>query len=107
MEMFTRARLQLPLAPSQRAFLKVLKGLVISAIMTAATAVWPLIQSQNVNWRTVVITAITTVAFTLFTALDKYWTSQGDAPLAAVAGSVAAAIPSPTPTSAPQPASNI
>lgn len=104
MSLFRRAYLQFPLTPAERAFLKALKGLVLSALMAGATAVWPLLQSEAINWRTVIVTGIISVAFTLCMSLDKYWTAQGDTGLAGVAGAIGQALP-PVPPVAPPSAS--
>ena len=92
MNMFTRARLNLALTPAERAFLKALKGIATSVVLAGATAVWPLVQAQTINWRTVGEVAVGSMAVTFFYAMDKYWTAQGDPALGAVAGDMGTVI---------------
>jgi hypothetical protein len=99
MNMFTRSRLNLPLSPAERSFLKLLQGIVASALVSGVVAVVPFLEQQTVNWHTVATVGVSAVAVTLYTAIQKYFTAQGDP------------IVLPTPVAAPvapaPPASNI
>lgn len=90
--MFTRARLQLPLSPAERSFLKFLQGVFWSVILAGVTAVLPLLEQQTINWRTVLTLGAGTLGVTLALSIQKYFTSQGDIPAAALAGDVGTVI---------------
>jgi hypothetical protein len=86
--MFTRARLNLPLSPGERAFLRFLPGVGWSALFTAITAVLPLVEQQSVNWHTVITVGVGTLATTLAYTIQHYFTSQGDTIAAGITGDV-------------------
>lgn len=107
--MFTRARLQLPLTPSERSLLKALQTMAFSAIVAGVVAVLPFLEGQQVNWLTVIKVAGGAVGVAFFTTLSKYFTAQGDGQLAGAAGAIAQAFPTSAPVSPPvaSPAANL
>lgn len=90
--MFTRARLQLPLTPGERSFLKFLQGVIWSILLTAVVAVLPLVEQQTINWHTVITVGAGTLGLTLASTVQKYFTSQGDTVGATIAGDVGTVI---------------
>lgn len=90
--LFTRARLQLPLTPPERAFLKLLQGSVVTVLTAAVVAALPYLEGQTVNWQTVIRIGAGAGVATLVTVVSKYWTAQGDNPAASLAGDVGAVI---------------
>lgn len=86
--MFTRARLQLPLTPAERSFLKFIQGAVVTVMVAAAAAGLPFIEQQTVDWRTVITVTAGTFVATLASMVQKYFTAQGDLPAATLAGDV-------------------
>jgi hypothetical protein len=100
--MFTRARLQLPLTPGERSFLKFIQGAVWSVILAGMTAVLPLIEQQTINWRTVITLGAGTLGVTAALSIQKYFTSQADTVGATIAGDVGTVIGQKTGVNDPQ-----
>lgn len=90
--LFTRSRLQLPLTPSERAFLKLLQGSVVTVITAGVIAVLPYIEGQSINWQTVIRVGAGALIATATATLSKYFTAQGDNPAASLAGDVGAVL---------------
>jgi hypothetical protein len=89
MNLFARASAGLALTPGERAFLKVVDGFVLTAGGAAFAAVAQLLSAGGVvDWRKVAAVAGVTFATSLVVAMKKFFTAQGDAPLAAAAGMV-------------------
>lgn len=88
MNVFQRNFLGLNLSPAQRAFIKVVKGAVISALFAGLAAVVQFLLLPTINWHAVLLIGGGTIGTTLAFALDKYFSAQGDTPLATVAGEV-------------------
>jgi hypothetical protein len=89
MNLFARASAGLALTPGERAFLKVVDGFVFTAGGAAFAAVAQLLSAGGVvDWRKVAAVAGVTFATSLVVAMKKFFTAQGDAPLAAAAGMV-------------------
>jgi hypothetical protein len=108
MNLYTRARMSLPLTPSERSFLKVLKGFVISAAIAAFMTAAQLVPNGGaVDWAKVLLSVIVAFVTTLCFALDKYWSAQGDTIPAVVAGDIGTAVassyPAPSAPKAPAP----
>ena len=89
MNVFSSAANGLSLTPGQRAFLKIVKGFVVSAVAAGLTAVAQLLSAGSaVDWQKVAVVGGVAFGTSLAFALDKYWTAQGDAPLGTLAGEV-------------------
>lgn len=118
MNLFSQAAQGLNLTPGQRAALKIIKGLIVSAVGAGLAAVAQLLSAGGViDWQKVIVVGGVAFGTSLAFALDKYWTAQGDTPLAVLAGEVGQMIETkagpndtvlpfnaPTPTPAPAPA---
>jgi hypothetical protein len=95
---FQRAWNNLPLTPGERAFLKLLKGWLYTAIGVGLIAgAQYLTNNQVINWWSLAWIAGGAFALSLLMALDKWFTSQGDLPLSvateAVTQRIQAALP--------------
>lgn len=78
-----RARAKLPLTPGERAWLKLAEGLALTAVLAAlVTAGHALEGSGPVDWQRVGFAAGVAALVAVLNALAKYFTAQGDAPLA-------------------------
>lgn len=78
-----RARARLPLTPGERALLKLGQGLALAALMAAlVTAGHALEGSGPVDWRRIAFAAGVAALVAILNALAKYFTAQGDVPLA-------------------------
>jgi autotransporter adhesin len=86
--MFTRARLQMPLTPAERSFLKFIQGAIVTVLVAAIAAGLPFVEQQQVNWRTVITITVGTFVATLASMVQKYFSAQGDGGLATLAGDV-------------------
>jgi hypothetical protein len=86
---FQRAWQNLPLSPGERAFLKLLKSWLFTAIGVGLIAgAQYLTNNQQINvWALAWITG-GAVGLSLLTALDKYFTAQGDLPLSVMTEAV-------------------
>lgn len=81
------------LTPGQRALIKLVKGLIVTAIIAAAPIIAPALSgSTPVVWADVLRTAGAAAAVAVLLAIDKYATAQGDAPLGTLAGQAADAL---------------
>ena len=90
--LFQRSKNYQPLTPHERALLKFVQGLILTAVVAALVAVANLILDKgNVNfqelWKAAAVAAIIAVA----NALIKYFTAKGDPELADVVKPVEAA----------------
>lgn len=90
--MFTRARLQLPLTPGERTFLKFLNGAVVSALLAGLAAIMQFLLLPIVNWHAVFLIGGGTIGTTLAFTFQKYFTAQGDIPAATLAGDIGTVI---------------
>ena len=84
MNLFARAQQNLNLSPGERASLKLVKGIVVTALLAAVTAIYPLISTGSltaIDWKQVI--AVASIAFTvqLITTLQKYLSAHLDPPL--------------------------
>jgi hypothetical protein len=83
MNMFSRAAHNLNLTPGERAFLKLLKGWLYTAIAAAiAIGVQYVYSNQVIDWQKLSYLIGGAILLSFLTALEKYFTAQGDAPLA-------------------------
>ena len=84
MNFLQRAAQNLPLTPGERAFLKLLKNWLYSAIGTGLLIGGQAALSTNgaVDWLHTAYVAGGAVTLSLLTALDKWFMAQGDSPLA-------------------------
>lgn len=82
MNLFQQAWRQLPLSPAERAALKLLWGIIWTALIAGASAGVQYLASneQSVNW--VLVWTLASGAFTtsILETLRKYFTAQGDIP---------------------------
>src|SRR5215467_8376729 len=86
MNLFSRAARNLNLTPGERAFLKLLKGWFYTAIAAGiAIGVQYVYSNQVIDWQKLGYLIGGAVLVSLLTALEKYFTAQGDAPLAIAA----------------------
>ena len=79
-----RARLQMNLTPGERALLKIVEGLAVSAVIAGLVAAFPLLSTQNVsaiNWTAVLSAFVVAGGKTLYDGVSKYFKSFGDPPL--------------------------
>lgn len=105
-DMLRRAQAGQALTPGERAVLKQLQGAAISILVTAATAAFPYLSGQSVDWQNVLHVFLASLSTSILFALSKYFTAQGDAlPATAIAAAPAASVPVAAPIStAPAPA---
>ena len=82
MNIFARAYNGLNLSPGERAFLKLAKGWLYTAGGTGLIALVQYLNSSQVDWRHLLIGTGSAAGLSLLNAVDKYFTAQGDAPLA-------------------------
>lgn len=93
MNLFQRAYAGLNLTPGERAALKLWKGFLLTAVAAGlAAGVQALSASGAIDWRKVAAVAAVAFGTSLAFAFEKYFTAQGDAPLAALAGEVVQSI---------------
>ncbi len=98
MSIFQRAWQNLPLSPGERAFLKLLKGWLFTAIGVGLIAgAQYLTNNQQINVWALIEVAGGAMALSVLMALDKWFSAQGDLPAAvmteAVTQRVQAALP--------------
>ncbi len=79
-DILARARAGQDLTPAERAFIKQLQGTVISILVTAATAAFPYLSGQTIDWSNVLHVFLASLSTSIFFTLSKYFTAQGDAP---------------------------
>src|SRR5690349_7034749 len=85
-----RAHLQMNLTPGERALLKIVEGLIVSAVIAGLVAAFPLVATQNVsaiNWTAVLSAFVVAGGKTLYDGVSKYFKAFGDGPLPAPAPS--------------------
>ncbi len=83
MNIFLKAWNGLNLSPGQRAFLKVVQGLIIGGLLAAFLAIAQYFYSNGaVNWRSVLDVALVAFLMSVGYGLSKYFSAQGDAPVA-------------------------
>lgn len=94
MNIFKQAHKNLPLSPTERAFLKLFYGTVGTAALAGATAAIQYIGSNmhSVNWSIVLTVFIGAFGATLIETGRKYVTAHGDGPLGAATQLISAAI---------------
>lgn len=86
--LFARASAGLNLTPGERALLKLVKGIVLTALAAAFTAACQLLGSNfgKVDAKTVAEVAGVTFGVAVCNALEKWASAQGDEPLSVVFG---------------------
>lgn len=83
MSIFSKAAQGLNLTPAQRAFLKLLKGWFYTALGTGIiTGSQYVMGTAVIDWQKLLYIVGTGVLLSILSALDKFWSSQGDTPLA-------------------------
>ena len=94
MNIFQQAHKNLPLSPTERAFLRFVYMAVGSAALTGAVAAAQFVaaNNHNINWTTVITVFVSTFGLTLIETGRKYVTAHGDGPLAAATQLVSAVI---------------
>ena len=84
MNLFTRARLNLNLTPAERAFLRLVEGTLIGAVVAGAQAILPmfndaaLAQPDAIAWGTILHTFLAAFGATLILAARKYLAARAD-----------------------------
>ena len=82
MNLFTKAVNGLNLTPGERAILKLLKGWLYTAIGTGLIAGSQYaLGNEQIDYQKLLYVTIGAVVLSILSALDKYFTAQGDAPL--------------------------
>jgi hypothetical protein len=79
-----RAHLYTNLTPGERALLKIVEGLIVSAIIAGIVAALPAVSTQNlsaINWMAVGSVFAAAAGKTLYDGVSKYFKSFGDPPL--------------------------
>ena len=104
MSIFKSAAAGLSLTPGQRALLRLLEGLGVSAVIAGLQAVMPLLNAAQLDpsvvpWASVLHTFIATVMTALGLSVVKFFKAQGDGQL-----SSAPPPPASVPAAAPVPA---
>src|SRR5690348_8632006 len=79
-DLLARSRNGEDLAPLERAFLRILPGLVISALLAGITAAQPFLNGQNINWQNVLHAFVVAFSTSLGYAIWHYFTAQADPP---------------------------
>ena len=75
---YNRARQRQSLTPGERAFLKLLQGLLCAALVATLPAIAAAFGNTNVSWSDVLRTALAAGAVAVLLTLAKYLTAQGD-----------------------------
>lgn len=82
MNLFQRAAAGLALTPAERALLKLLQSLLLTAILTGLLAASQyLAGNSTINWHTLLFVIGGQILLAVATAIAKYITAQGDAPI--------------------------
>jgi hypothetical protein len=79
-----RARLYANLTPGERALLKIVEGLIVSAAIAGIVAALPAVSTQNlaaINWMAVGSVFVAAAGKTLYDGVAKYFKAFGDPPL--------------------------
>lgn len=96
MNIFQKAQQGLNLTPGQRAFLKLVDGLVIAAILAAipivGSAVSTRLREGNIDWTAIALFALGTFGSAFAAAVVKYCKAHMDNPLAVVVGQAAQSV---------------
>jgi len=82
--LLARARLYANLTPGERALIKIIEGMIVSAILAGLVAAFPLLSTQDVaaiKWPAVLSVFVAAAFKTLYDGVSKYWKSFGDPPL--------------------------
>ena len=85
LSLLARAHLFQNLTPGERALLKIIEGLLVSAVIAGLVAAFPLLSTQNVasiNWTAVLSVFVAAAGKTLYDGVSKYFKAFGDPPLA-------------------------
>jgi hypothetical protein len=77
-----RARAYAPLAPGERALLRLAEGLLCAALVAALPIIADALSQQAVNWSDVGRAALAAAATAMLLALNKYLTAHGDPAIA-------------------------
>lgn len=80
-QVFTKARSYAPLAPAERALLKLIEGLICAALVAALPILADALGRGAVNWSDVGRAALAAGATAALLALLKYCKAHGDPPL--------------------------
>lgn len=96
MNLFQKANANLPLSPGQRAFLKLLQGFALTALISGLLAAAEYLAGNGViDWQRLLIVVLAQAALAVGHAVAKYFTAQGDqAPLGSAIEAVIEAIES-------------
>lgn len=81
MNLFAQAAQNLPLSPAERALLRFVKGLIVTAIAAGMTAAAPFVfvgPNQTVDWHQVLTVGLSVFGVTLFNTIMKYFTAHAD-----------------------------
>lgn len=111
MNLFARSNQGLNLTPGERAFLRLIELCVLAGLITAATAIVPLLANGVPDWQTVYHVALPAFCMAALGAFVKFYNAKGDKPLpdpTVVAGMLPVTpppAPAPTPDPAPAPQS--
>jgi hypothetical protein len=91
LDIFRRAHHKQPLTPKERAFLKLVQGLVVSIITSAVFAAGQLILSKgDLSWQDLWRVAAVAITVAVFNTLIKFLTARGDPELGEMAQKVEA-----------------
>jgi len=106
--LFKQAAQNLPLTPAQRAFLKLLKGWMYTALLAALGAGAQYLAVGQVDWVRLAYIAGGAFVLSVLGAADKYFTAQGDTPASLIVQSAEKQVQQKinqqtTPTPAPKP----
>lgn len=91
--MFRRALAGQQLAPVERAILRLIEGLVATALVAALPIIADALAQQSVNWGSVLRTALAAAGVAVLLALAKYARAHGDAPVGQALEMFAATVP--------------
>lgn len=102
MNLFQRAMANLNLTPGERAVLKTLQSLIITAIISALLAAASFLSLPgSINVHDLVYIVVVALLFSLAHGIAKYATAQGDVPLGAAIEAVTDAAEKRIPASQP------
>ena len=89
MNLFQRASQKLPLTPGERAFIKLIQGWVLTALSAGIMAgAQYLLNNQQVNWQAMLYIVGGAVLLSVLSAVTKYYTAQGDVPIAVLSDAI-------------------
>jgi hypothetical protein len=88
MNLFGKARAQLPLTPWERTILKLLQSLLIAVLIALAPVVANLLGQDSIVWANAFRVLAATASMAILNALWKYFQAQGDSPLLTAADPV-------------------